>query len=156
MNKHEYIEELLDAGKEYIDEYFECSFDPDEDFSDIFDDMQLRITGNDNGSYYCSSAKAKEAIADAMWDEEVVDAVRDLGYDGIPTDKGPEAVDVIIRFALLGEVYSDLECYFDDNKPSFDNLLGDLEYWMRNDEQPPNDILKFWHFMVERMQEAYE
>lgn len=102
MNKNDYIDALRSDGYDYIDEYFECSFDPDDEFSDIYDDLELRITGNDNGSYYCSTAKATEAIAEAMWDEEVVDLIRDLGYDGIPTDKGPEAVDVIIRYALLG------------------------------------------------------
>lgn len=156
MNKQEYIEEILESGKEWIDDYFYGSFDPDDEFEDIRDDMELVITGNDNGSFYCSTAKAKEAIADAMWDEEIVDLIRDLGYNGIPTDKGPEAVDVIIRYALLGEVYHDLRDYFEDNKPSFDNLLGDFDYWIRNNEQPSVDTVKHWHDLVEKLQEAYE
>ena len=156
MNKQEYLDELLESGKEWIDDYFYGNFDPDDEFSDVYDEMQLVITGNDNGTFYCSTAKAKEAISDAMWDEEVVDLVRDLGYDGIPTDKGPEAVDVIIRYALLGEVYSELEDYFDINKPSFDNLLVDLDYWICNDKQPTIDVLKAWHDMLEKLQDHYE
>lgn len=156
MNKEEYLDELMEAGKEWIDEYLVDSFDPDEEFSDIYPEMELVITGNDNGSYYCSSAKAQEAIANAMWDESVVSLIKELGFDGIPTDKGPEAVDVLIRIALLGEIYSDLEDYFDDNKPSFDNLLGDLDYWIRNNKQPTVDVLIKWHEMLETLQSHYE
>ena len=156
MNKQEYLDELLESGKEWIDDYFYGSFDPDEDFSDIYDEMQMVITGNDNGSFYCSTAKAKEAIADAMWDEEVVDAVRELGYDGIPTDKGPEAVDVIIRYALLGEVYSELEDYFDENKPTFENVLGDMDYYIQKDIQPDSSTLASWHEKLEILQAHYE
>ena len=156
MNKQEYLEDLLESGKEWIDDYFYGSFDPDDEFSDIYDDMQMVITGNDNGSFYCSTAKAAEAISEAMWDEEVVDLIRELGYDGIPTDKGPEAVDVIIRYALLGEVYSELEDYFNENKPSFDNLLGDFDCWIKNNKQPTIDTVMRWHDLVEKLQAVYE
>lgn len=154
MNKQEYLDELLESGKEWINDYFYGSFDPDDEFSDIYDDMQMVITGNDNGSYYCSTAKATEAISEAMWDEEVVDLIRDLGYDGIPTDKGPEAVDVIIRYALLGEVYSELEDYFEENKPTIESVMEDIEYWINKDEKPHIDELKKWYEKLERIQEA--
>lgn len=156
MNKQDYIDELKSDGEDWIDDYFYESYDPDYDFSDVYPDMELSITGNDNGSYYCSTAKAQEAIAEAMWDEEVVNAVRDMGFDGIPTDKGPEAVDVIIRIALLGEVISELEDYFDENKPTIENVLDGMDYWIRSDKQPTINELKKWHEMLEKVQEVHD
>lgn len=156
MNKQEYLEEILESGKEWIDDYFYGSFDPSDEFSDIYDDMQMVITGNDNGSFYCSSAKAREAISDAMWDEEVVDLIRELGYDGIPTDKGPEAVDVMIRYALVGEIYSDLEEYFYDSKPSIEIIMDDIDYYISKDVQPGVATLEQWHEKLERIQEIYD
>lgn len=153
MNKRDYLEELESDGIDYIDEYFRDSFDPDEDFSDIYSDMELRITGNDNGSYYCNSAKAQEAIAEAMWDEDIVNAVRELGYDGIPTDKGPEAVDVIIRIVLLGEIYSDLEEYFEENKPTIENVLNEMDYFIKNNIEPQLYRIKKWHAILETVQD---
>lgn len=121
----------------------------------------MSITGNDNGSFYCSSAKAKEAISDAMWDEEIVDLIRELGYDGIPTDKGPEAVDVIIRYVLIGEVYSELEDYFDENKPSIDAVIDSMNHWLTYDKDIKTqeypllyESIKTWCEMLEKVQEA--
>lgn len=131
MDKKGYIDALGSDGRDWIDEYFESNYCGDEEFGDVFPDMELAITGNDNGSYWCSTVSAKEAIADAMWDDEVVDAVRELGYDGIPTDKGPEVVDVIIRVALMKEVYSELEDYFEENKPTIENVISQMEDYVR-------------------------
>lgn len=156
MNKNEYIEELILDGQNYIDEYFENSFDPNDEFSDIYSDLELSITGNDNGSYYCNSYKAGQAISEAMWDDDVVDAVKELGYDSIPTDKGPEGVDVIIRIALLGEVYSDLEDYFDEHKPSFDNLMYSMDYYIKNKSNPSYTLLEGWYEMLMKLQYVYE
>lgn len=112
MNKQEYLVDLLEAGQDWIDENIE-DYD---NFSDAYWEMELVITGNDNGSYYCNSYKAEEAVSGVLWDEEIVEAVKELGFDGMPTDKGPEALDVIVRIALLSYIYSDLEDYWDDNK----------------------------------------
>lgn len=154
MDKQDYIDALRSDGEDWIDEYLESSYSEGEDFSDVYSDMELVITGNDNGSYWISTAKAKEAIAEAMWDEEVVDAVRELGFDGIPTDKGPEAVDVIIRVALLGEVYSDLEDYFEENKPTIDNVLDQMDQYMYSStERPDSSTIARWHQMLEFVQD---
>lgn len=114
MNKQEYLDELLSAGQEYLDEAYE--WDSSKEFDEVYPEMELVITGNDNGSYYCNRAKAEDAVKDAIWCEEIVELVRDLGFDGLPTDKGPEALDVLIRIALLSEIYSDLEYYWDEKK----------------------------------------
>lgn len=154
MNKQEYIENIKSDGEEWIDDYFESGqWDGEEEFSDIYYDMELVITGNDNGSYYCSTAKAQEAIAEAMWDDDIVNAIRELGYDGIPTDKGPEAVDVIIRCALLGEIYSDLEEYFDETKPTIENVIDQMDQYIRSEIQPSLSVIFDWHKMLEIVQD---
>lgn len=112
MNKQQYLAELLSDGQDWIDENIEYY----DSFGEAYDDMELVITGNDNGSYYCSSYKAEQALEGVMWDEEIADLCRDFGFDGIPTEKGPEACDVIVRCALLCYIYGDLEEYWDDNK----------------------------------------
>lgn len=110
MNKQEYLDELLNDAKEWIDENHEYY----DSFNRLWDEMEMQITGNDNGSYYCDSHKAEQAIAEAMWDESVVDCVRELGFNGIPTNTGPEAVDVIIRIALLGDLQSEIKEYYEE------------------------------------------
>ena len=114
MNKQEYLIELLGAGQDYLDDAFE--WDSTRDFEEVSQEMELVITGNDNGSYYCSRYKAEQAVSGVLWDEEIVDLVRDLGYEGLPTDKGPEALDVIVRYALLPYIYSDLEDYWESKR----------------------------------------
>lgn len=109
MNKMNYLIQLSIDGREFIEDnvgYYDS-------FEDLFDEMQNVITGNYNGSYYFSRYKAEQAVADAIWDDEIIDALKDLGYDGVPLEKGPEAVDVIIRCALIYEIHSELESYYD-------------------------------------------
>lgn len=112
MDKNGYLSELYADGREWIEENVEYY----DSFDDAYFDMELTITGNDNGSYYCNSYKAREALEGVLWDDDVVDAIRDMGFDGMPTDRGPETCDVLVRIALLGELYSKLEDYFDELK----------------------------------------
>ncbi len=63
--------------------------------------MSSNITGNDSGSYFCSSHKAKEALANNI-DLLISACVKYGTYDG--RDLGAEAADVLIRIDLLDEV----------------------------------------------------
>lgn len=92
MNKKQYLDNLLIDGKEYLDDAYQ--WDNEASFDEVYPEMELVITGNDNGSYYCNSRRAEEAVSDVLWDEDVVDSVRDLGYDGMPTHKGAEALEL--------------------------------------------------------------
>lgn len=113
MNFAEYQREVLSDGEEYILE----NIDEFDDWDTLYEEMELTITGNDNGSYYCNSAKAEEALAGVTFDSEVAMYLRDYGYeDGLPTEKGPETCDVLVRFAALQAVYSDLENFYEDHK----------------------------------------
>lgn len=108
MNKKQYLEDIKCDGQDWLDENAEYY----DNFDDAYYDMEMTITGSDNGSYYCNAAMAAKAVADIIWDEEVVWEVQSLGYNGIPTELGPETCDVIIRCALLPFLYDDLEEYF--------------------------------------------
>lgn len=112
MNKQQYIENLLADAKDWIDENAEYY----DRFDDAYDEMQMVITGNDNGSYYCSTRRAEESLSGVMWDNDVIELCKDLGYDGIPTEKGAEACDVIVRYVLCGDIYGEAEDYFDEVK----------------------------------------
>lgn len=111
MNKQDYIENLKQDAIEWMDDNAE-SYDS---FDNAWYDMELTITGNDCGSYYCNTKRAEESLAGVIWDTEVIDAVEAYGYEGIPMYKGAEAVDVIVRIALLGELYSELEEYYNEH-----------------------------------------
>lgn len=112
MNKEQYIGNLLADGIEFIDD----NYDIYDTFDDLYDEMELVITGNDNGSYYCNTAKAEEALAGVIWDQDVIDAVRWLGYESIPLSEGAESADVIVRIALMNEVTNRLKNYYEELK----------------------------------------
>lgn len=112
MNKLEYTENVLADAMEWIDENIEYC----DDFSSAFDDMELTITGNDNGSYYCNSRRAEEALEGIIFDEEINNAMRDYGYESLPLYKGAEACDVIVRIVILNELYAEVEDYFNEKK----------------------------------------
>ena len=67
------------------------------------------VTGNGSGSYFFNSYKAKEALGDLIWSDDLADMFREFGYDSVPTEKGPEYIDVSVRCFLLDEVISENE-----------------------------------------------
>lgn len=106
MDMLDYIEENLQSFK-------------DNKFRAI-DDMRMQVTGNDSGSYYCDSCKARKAVSPAMW--EVGD---ELGkYYGNITfanaAKDAEYMDLLIR----DYAFSLLECEIDY---MIENVIYDQE-----------------------------
>lgn len=112
MDFKEYCDNVLSDAKEFIDENIE--------YYDGWDEMQEAlflddsVTGNASGSYYCNAAKAREAVSDAIFDDEAIAAVREFGFDHIPTENGPETCDVILRLVALDTVLYQLEEYYED------------------------------------------
>lgn len=72
------------------------------------EDLFLDVTGNANGSYYCNYYNAMEAVQDIIWDESY-----SRSYGSLPTDKGPEVCDVIVRCNALGEMAAELKEEFE-------------------------------------------
>ena len=110
MNLHDYMNAVLSDSKDFIDEnvgYFD-------DFDDVYDALFLddSVTGNGSGSYTFNAYQAAENVAGVIFDDEFADELRGLGYDHIPVEDGPEALDVIARCVALGMVSGELEEYW--------------------------------------------
>lgn len=100
---------------EYIEENLQSFRD------DSIDDMRMVVTGNDNGSYYCNAAKAREAVTPAMWEvsDELANYYGNITY--VEAAKDAEYMDLLIRdyaFSLLeGEIDDMIETVRYNHEP---------------------------------------
>ena len=107
MNWTDYKDQVKADALESIEENFEHYEDWDEMYEALFIDDS--VTGNGSGSYTFCTAKAAENVAGIIFDDEAIEVFNDAGYNGIPTEKGAEACDVIARCLALDYVLADLE-----------------------------------------------
>ena len=107
MDMLEYIEENLQSFRD--DKYR------------AIDNMRTIVTGNDNGSYYCNAAKAREAVTPAMWEisNELENYYGNMTF--AEAAKDAEYMDLLIRdyaFSLLeGEIDDMIENVIYDQSP---------------------------------------
>ena len=122
MNYSDYREAVYSDTIEYIEDqgYLHNFADPDpnctwgwNDFLDMMEEIELCVTGNDNGSYYCNSYKAKQALQDAVFDEDILTLLSAHGLEDsfwrYMRESDYESADVIIRCAMFYEVYDDVQ-----------------------------------------------
>ena len=122
MNYSDYHETVYSDTIEYIEDqgYLHNFADPDpnctwgwNDFLDMMEEIELCVTGNDNGSYYCNSYKAKQALQDAVFDEDILTLLSAHGLEDsfwrYMREGDYESADVIIRCAMFYEVYDDVQ-----------------------------------------------
>ena len=122
MNYNDYYQQVKNDAIAAIDEQFDCGYwDGDTEWDVVYDNLFVddAVTGNGSGSYFFNAAKAREAVADAIWDEKILDALSEIGISGeriaqYLRDNDAESLDVCIRCAMLGEVYGEIEGYFSD------------------------------------------
>lgn len=122
MNYNDYYQQVKNDAIATIDEQFDCGYwDGDTEWDVVYDNLFVDdgVTGNGSGSYFFNAAKAREAVADAIWDEKILDALSEIGVDDSQIaqylrDGDAESLDVCIRCAMLGEVYGEIEEYFSD------------------------------------------
>ena len=115
MRYNDYYEQVLSDAKDAVDENINYYDDFDEFYDELWCDDS--VTGNGSGSYFFNSAKAAEACGEAIWDDKILQTVEMMG--GSLSDylsEGPETVDVVIRVAMLQDVYSDVKGYWDEKK----------------------------------------
>lgn len=105
------MDEVKSDAMDAIEENLEYNDSWDEMYDSLF--MDDSVTGNASGSYYFNTAKAAEAVSGIIFDSDVVDEFKAMGYDGIPTEEGAETCDVIARCICLGLVSGELEEYYD-------------------------------------------
>ena len=122
MNYNDYYKQVRDDAIAAIDEQFDGGYwDADTEWDVVYDNLFIddAVTGNGSGSYTFNSAKARENVADAIWDKKVLNALAEIGCDGgqiaqYLRDGEAETLDVSIRCAMLGEVYGEIEEHFSD------------------------------------------
>lgn len=127
MNYNDYRREVYEDTIQYIKdcEYLNNFTDPDPDchweereFYDMMDEAELSVTGNDNGSYYCNSYKAKEALKDAIFDTDILTLLSAHGMEDYfwryMREGDYEAADVIVRCAMFWEVQSDVQAWIEE------------------------------------------
>lgn len=124
MTYNDYYQQVKNDAIAAIDEQFDCGYwDADTEWDVVYDNLFLddAVTGNGSGSYFFNAAKAREAVADAIWDEKVLNALSEIGVDGDQLadylrDNDPESIDVCIRCAMISEVYDEVERHFSDRQ----------------------------------------
>lgn len=122
MNYNDYYQQVKNDAIAAIDEQFDCGYwDGDTEWDVVYDNLFVddAVTGNGSGSYFFNAAKAREAVADAIWDKKILNALSEIGVSGdriaqYLRDNDAESLDVCIRCAMLSEVYNEIEKHFSD------------------------------------------
>ena len=113
----EVYKDACDVAAENFDGYLENNSDFDDAWDEFYEDLFIddSVTGNGSGSYWFSRKKAEESLGEFIWDEDIIWLLEEMGYTVEEVVKqGPEAADVIIRCAMLGHVYGDVEDYIEE------------------------------------------
>lgn len=124
MNYNDYYEQVKNDAVAAIDEQFDCGYwDADTEWNEVYDQLFLddAVTGNGSGSYTFNAAAARENVADAIWDDKILNVLEEIGCGAEQLadylrNNDPESIDVCIRCAMLGEVCGEIEDYFSDRK----------------------------------------
>ena len=110
-----YYNEVYDDARDVAAENFVYYLENNDDFNDAWDEfyedlfMDDSVTGNASGSYWSNSKKAEESLGEFIWDEDIILLLEEMGYTIEDVIKrGPEAMDVIIRCAMLSSVCEDI------------------------------------------------
>lgn len=111
MNFEEYCQEVMNDATQYIDEEYK-NYDRE---YDIVSDLFLRVTGSDNGSYYCNSYKAQEALKDVIFDEYFLEKLDEYNYTDSffkdLKDMKYELADITVRCVAFWEKEYDIRNY---------------------------------------------
>lgn len=112
MTWEDYKDQVTDDALDYIEENAPSCRDWEEMREWFF--VSDQVTGNGSGTYTFSRAQAAENAAGIVFDCDAQQAFEWAGYDHMPVEQGPEALDVIARCVAMGEVNDTLEsAYYD-------------------------------------------
>ena len=113
----DYIEAVRDDTEDffivngYLDNFKNDDWDYN-DFSDLMDEIEMYISGNDTGSYYFNSQKAQEAVKDIIFDDDFYDAAQChetwYYFQKYLGKQDAEAADVIARLTAFYENWNDI------------------------------------------------
>lgn len=123
MNWTDYMAEVEIETKEYfikngyIDNFKNDDLDFN-DFSELMDEIELRVSGNDNGSYYFNPQKAQEAVKDIIFDDDFYDAAQChetwYYFQKYLGKQDAEAADVIARLTAFCENWCDIQKWLEE------------------------------------------
>ena len=119
MNYEQYVNQVRNDAIEYIDNQVNSGYwTKDTSIDDIYDELFVAdgVTGNGSGSYTFNHYCAAKNVSDAIWDDDIVCALGEMGVNvnEFIDSCDPEGLDVSIRCAILSHVMGDLEEHFDE------------------------------------------
>ena len=123
MNWADYIEAVRNDTKKYfIENGYIDNFKSDDlgynDFSELMDEIELRVSGNDNGSYYFNPQKAQEAVKDIIFDDDFYDAAQChetwYYFQEYLGKQDAEAADVIARLTAFEENWCGIQMWLEE------------------------------------------
>lgn len=123
MNWADYIEAVRnDTENFFIENGYLDNFKNDDwdynDFSDLMDEIELCVSGNDNGSYYCNSYRAEQAVKDIIFDDDFYDAAQChetwYYFQKYLGKQDAEAADVIARLTAFYENWCDIKMWLEE------------------------------------------
>lgn len=122
MTYNDYCHAVTSDAEDVIAENFDNGYyDAETDFEDVYAHLFVAdaVTGNASGSYTFNAYQAKENVKDAMFDVYILAALENMGVSKKDVvsyiyNQEYETLDVCIRCAILGDVYGDIEAYFND------------------------------------------
>lgn len=123
MNWANYLAAVeIDTKKYFIENGYIDNFKNDDsdyhDFSELMDEIELRVTGNDNGSYYCNSYRAEEAVKDIVFDDDFCDAAQChetwYWFQKYLGKQDAESADVIARLTAFCENWCDIQKWLEE------------------------------------------
>lgn len=101
----------------YIDNFKNNDWDYN-DFSELMDEIELRVSGNDNGSYYFNPQKAQEAVKDIIFDDDFYDAAQChetwYYFQEYLGKQDAEAADVIARLTAFEENWCGIQMWLEE------------------------------------------
>ena len=88
------------------------------DFSDLMDEIELYISGTDNGSYYFNAWKAQEAVKDIIFDDDFYEAANAHEtweyFQKYLEKQDAEAADAIARLTAFYENWNDIQKWLEE------------------------------------------
>lgn len=123
MEWADYIEAVRnDTENFFIERGYLDNFKNDDwgynDFSELMDEIELRVSGNDNGSYYFNFQKAQEAVKDIIFDDDFYDAAQChetwYHFQKYLGKQDAESADVIARLTAFCENWCDIQKWLEE------------------------------------------
>lgn len=126
MTWNDYLKEVKEKAEEHICEAIEYYIEEETEYDEINYNLIIDdcVTGNISESYTYNTILAADNVSQLIWDDEIIERFKELGYSGIPLEQGPEAIDVNLRCFAVEDLWDELEKYYKTEVKKHDDLLA--------------------------------